>query len=160
MAAQVEKKSTSTNTKAKASKGDNKKSTKGSPKKENIFQRFVGYVKNVRQEVKRTTWPSRDDVLRMSLIVIGALIFFGILIAVVDWVMTILLNAYSGLQPAPAPTPTDAGVVPTPDAGSTPAPDAGSAPAPDTTDTTGSAEAPAGVLMLSTWLNQLIGFLR
>ncbi len=79
---------------------DQKKSAKGgkqAPKKETIFRKIVNYFKNVRQEIKRTTWPTRDEVLRMSLIVVGALIFFGVFIFLIDWAMTHLVDLYSQL---------------------------------------------------------------
>ncbi|MDR3307958.1 MAG: preprotein translocase subunit SecE [Coriobacteriales bacterium] len=78
----------------KASKG----SGKGS-KKESVLKRILNYFHNVRLEIKRTTWPTRSEVLNMTLIVIGALIFFGVLIFILDWVMTNLLVLYSLLTP-------------------------------------------------------------
>jgi preprotein translocase subunit SecE len=124
---------------AKPSKEQQKaaKGGKAAPKKEGVFHKVVTYFKNVRLEIKRTTWPSRMDVLRMSLIVIGTLIFFGILIFILDWVMNWLNTFYAGLvDPAAAPV-TDPGVTPdavTPDASTisdTPA----TSDAPSTSDT-------------------------
>ncbi|MDR1422656.1 MAG: preprotein translocase subunit SecE [Coriobacteriales bacterium] len=89
------------------SKGSSKGTSKSAPKKEkkeSIFRKAINYFHNVRLEIKRTTWPSRDEVLRMSLIVIGALIFFGVFILVADWIMTSLLNLYSGLATSGTPT--------------------------------------------------------
>ncbi|MDR3037431.1 MAG: preprotein translocase subunit SecE [Coriobacteriales bacterium] len=96
------------------------KSGKAAPKKDGIFKRIATYFKNVRLEIKRTTWPSRDEVLRMSLIVVGALIFFGVFIFVIDFLMTKLLELYASLVPAVDPsatTPADAGADPGTDAG-------------------------------------------
>jgi preprotein translocase subunit SecE len=85
------------------------KPAKSAPKKDGIFKKIATYVKNVRLEIKRTTWPSRNEVFRMSLIVVGALLFFGVFIFVMDWVMTWLLELYAGLVPAADPSlvPTD-----------------------------------------------------
>jgi preprotein translocase subunit SecE len=92
------------------------KASKAAPKKDGIVKKATTYVKNVRLEIKRTTWPSRQEVLRMSLIVVGALLFFGVFIFIMDWVMTHLLELYSGLVPDPsAVDPSTA-----PDAGTTP----------------------------------------
>jgi preprotein translocase SecE subunit len=96
------------------------KSSKAAPKKDSIFKKIGTYFKNVRLEIKRTTWPSRDEVLRMSLIVVGALIFFGVFIFVIDFLMTKLLEFYASLVPAVDPsatTPADTGVDPGTDAG-------------------------------------------
>ena len=83
------------------------KSSKQPPKKDGVFKRILTYFKNVRLEIKRTTWPSRNEVFRMSLIVIGALLFFGIIIFGIDWVMTRLLEVYAGLVPSGGSTPIE-----------------------------------------------------
>ena len=38
----------------------------------------------VRSELKRVTWPTRNEVLRWTGVVVGALLFFGIFVAVLD----------------------------------------------------------------------------
>ena len=74
------------------------KSAKAAPKKPNAFQRFFAYLKNVRQEINRTSWPSRAEVMRMSAIVIGALLFFGIIIFGLDSIMTRFVAFYAKLS--------------------------------------------------------------
>ena len=76
------------------------KASKAPSKKPNVFRRFSAYLKNVRQEIKRTSWPSRDEVFRMSAIVIGALLFFGITIFSLDSIMTRLVALYARLAPS------------------------------------------------------------
>jgi preprotein translocase SecE subunit len=66
---------------------DSKKAPKKAQKKPGIFSRFFTYIGNVRQEVKRTTWPTRFEVLNMTIIVIIALLFFGALIFLIDQLM-------------------------------------------------------------------------
>ena len=34
--------------------------------------------------MKRVTWPTRQDVIRWSGVVVGALVFFGVYVAVLD----------------------------------------------------------------------------
>ncbi|MCL2883021.1 MAG: preprotein translocase subunit SecE [Coriobacteriia bacterium] len=123
-AAAVEQKNSPSRPSAKQSKASGPKQAKGGKpgtKKENIFQRFVNYLKNVRLEIKRTTWPTRNDVLRMSLIVMGALLFFFIMIMVIDQIMTYLIDAYAGLAShVQASTSSfNPAILPTPDATST-----------------------------------------
>ena len=56
------------------------------------------FLKDVRAEMKRVTWPSRQDVIRWSGVVVGALIFFGIYVAILDnLIITPGLVALSGL---------------------------------------------------------------
>ena len=57
-----------------------------------------GFLKDVRSELKRVTWPTKQDVLRWSVVVVVALVFFGVYVAVLDnVVITPLLIAISGL---------------------------------------------------------------
>jgi preprotein translocase subunit SecE len=74
-----------------------KKNTKNQNKKPNIFQRFVQYLKDVRVELHRVVWPSRKELISASLVVVGALIFFGVFIYIVDSVITPALIAFDGL---------------------------------------------------------------
>ena len=81
-----------TSNKAKAvEKQPEKKPAK--PKKKR-FQFF----RDVKAEMKRVTWPTRQDVLRWSIVVVAALLFFGIYVAVLDnGIITPLLFLISGL---------------------------------------------------------------
>jgi preprotein translocase SecE subunit len=87
-----------TNTSGKSTKQTNR-SGKAATKKPNVFQRFAAYMKNVRQEIRRTSWPTRGEVGKMSALVIGALLFFGITIFALDGVMTRFVAFYATLAP-------------------------------------------------------------
>lgn len=64
------------------------------PVKKNRF----AFLKEVRSELKRVTWPTRQDVIRWSGVVVVALLFFGLYVALLDNVIvTPLLVAVSGL---------------------------------------------------------------
>jgi preprotein translocase subunit SecE len=80
---------------SKATKSKAKEQTKKVDKKPSVFKRIATYFHEVRLEIKRTTWPTKNEVLNMSIIVVAALIFFGVLIFLLDWVMTNLLFLYS-----------------------------------------------------------------
>ena len=61
-------------------------------------KRRFGFLKDVRSEMKRVTWPTKQDVLRWSVVVVAALVFFGVYVSVLDnIVITPLLVAISGL---------------------------------------------------------------
>jgi preprotein translocase subunit SecE len=122
----VEKKSSQKTAKPTKDSHKSSKGGKSAPKKENILTKIVSYFKNVRLEIKRTTWPTRDEVLRMSLIVVGALIFFGVFIFIIDWVMTWFVKFFGSLAIG-APDPTTI-----PDASL--APDVSDTVIPDTTE--------------------------
>ncbi|MBB3170238.1 preprotein translocase subunit SecE [Parvibacter caecicola] len=56
------------------------------------------FLRDVKAEMKRVTWPTRVDVLRWSGVVIVALLFFGIFVAVLDnLIITPVLVGISGL---------------------------------------------------------------
>ncbi len=77
--------------KAEVKKAEKKEETK--PKKKR-FQFF----RDVRAEMKRVTWPTKQDVLRWSGVVVVALLFFGIYVALLDnAIVTPILVAISGI---------------------------------------------------------------
>ena len=56
------------------------------------------FLRDVKAEMKRVTWPTRTDVIRWSGVVVGALVFFGVYVAILDNVIvTPALVALSGL---------------------------------------------------------------
>lgn len=57
-----------------------------------------GFLSNVRAEMKRVTWPTKPEVLRWSVVVVCALLFFGVCVAVLDNVIiTPVLVGIAGL---------------------------------------------------------------
>ncbi len=63
-------------------------------KKKKRFQFF----RDVKAEMKRVTWPTRTDVLRWSGVVVAALLFFGIYVAILDnGIMLPILVLISGI---------------------------------------------------------------
>lgn len=71
-----------------------KKEVKKAPKK----QRFQ-FLKDVRAELKRVTWPTKQDVLQWSGVVVAALLFFGIFVAILDnLIVTPALVGVSSIQ--------------------------------------------------------------
>lgn len=55
------------------------------------------FFHDVRAELKRVTWPTRQDVLRWSGVVLAALVFFGLFTYGFDTLFQLILTAYSGL---------------------------------------------------------------
>ena len=83
----------------KESKPEAKKQASVAAKKEAKPKKVrFQFLKDVRAEMKRVTWPSRTDVARWSGVVVGALVFFGVYVAVLDNVIiTPALVAITGL---------------------------------------------------------------
>ena len=53
-------------------------------KKGNIFKRIKNYLNEVRGELKKVTWPTRNDMYKTTIAVIVSSIIFGIYLQVVD----------------------------------------------------------------------------
>lgn len=61
-------------------------------------KRRFQFFSDVRGEMRRVTWPSRQDVMQWTGVVIVALLFFGVFTLILDdWIVTPLLFAISSL---------------------------------------------------------------
>jgi preprotein translocase subunit SecE len=45
------------------------------------------FLHDVRVEMKQVTWPTREDVISTTGVVIATVFFFGVFLAVVDWLV-------------------------------------------------------------------------
>ena len=45
------------------------------------------FLHDVRVEMKQVTWPSRDDVVSTTAVVVATVFFFGVFLAVIDWLV-------------------------------------------------------------------------
>jgi preprotein translocase subunit SecE len=52
--------------------------------KERWYRRFVHFLKDVRAELKKVTWPSRGEVYTTTIVVILATLFFGFYLFLMD----------------------------------------------------------------------------
>ena len=48
------------------------------------YKRFIIFLKDVRSELKKVTWPGRSEVYSTTLVVIFAMIFFGFYLFFMD----------------------------------------------------------------------------
>ena len=83
------------NDKAKSKQKDNRLNKNGKPK---LWVRIKEYFNGVRTEIKRVVWPKKEELIKYTIAVVGMLIFFGVLIALVDAAIVPLLYAFSGLR--------------------------------------------------------------
>lgn len=83
--------------KAKKKEKDAKKGENGKAAKPGVWRRFVNYCKAVKVEMQRVVWPTRQELVNASLIVIGAIVFFGVYIAIIDNIIIIPLDWISSL---------------------------------------------------------------
>lgn len=55
------------------------------------YKRLVNFLKDVRSELKKVTWPAKQEVYGTTIIVIIAVFFFGIYLFFVDVVFSWLI---------------------------------------------------------------------
>ncbi len=55
-------------------------------------KRFVNFLKEVRGELKKVTWPSRNEVYSTTIVVIAATIFFGFYLFFMDVVFSWVIS--------------------------------------------------------------------
>jgi preprotein translocase SecE subunit len=50
------------------------------------IQRSRDFLHDVRVEMKQVTWPNREDVISTTGVVIATVAFFGVFLAIVEWI--------------------------------------------------------------------------
>ena len=60
----------------------------------NIPNKIVTFLKEVRLEMKKVNWPTRQETLRYTLIVIGISVAVAIFLGALDFIFTTLLNKF------------------------------------------------------------------
>jgi len=65
-------------------------------KKENIFKRIGLYLNEVKGELKKVTWPSRNDLYKTTIAVVISSIAFGVYLFLVDWAFSEIIQKVIG----------------------------------------------------------------
>ena len=61
-----------------------------------MFNKLVKFIKEVRNELKRVSWPSRDDVRESTTVVIVVVLVLAVFIGLVDWALSFLVSFLLG----------------------------------------------------------------
>jgi preprotein translocase subunit SecE len=61
------------------------------------YKRFGNFLKDVRSELRKVTWPSRNEVYSTTVVVIAATIFFGFYLFFMDVVFSWLIGKVQSL---------------------------------------------------------------
>lgn len=95
-----DKKLSQNESKDQLAKQEKKKSTKKKTESAtpSVFKRFVSYIKDVKSELHRVVWPTKHDVLNYTMVVLATLVFFGVLIYVIDSLIIPIFVAFAGLR--------------------------------------------------------------
>lgn len=71
-------------------------------KKKNVFQRIAQVFKEVRQELKKAVWPSKEKLRNTSAVVLAVILFFAIFLSVIStggrWILD-KANFYDEVEP-------------------------------------------------------------
>jgi len=59
-----------------------------------FFNKIIPFLKEVRLEMKKVNWPTRQETVRYTLIVIGISVAVAIFLGGLDFVFTTLLNKF------------------------------------------------------------------
>jgi len=57
-----------------------------------LIEKIVKFIKEVRLETKKVNWPTRQETLKYTLLVVGVSVGVAIFLGGVDFVFTALLN--------------------------------------------------------------------
>ena len=60
-----------------------------------MIKKTLGFIRESREELKKVTWPSREEVTRFTIVVVVAVIFISVFLWLVD---TILMSIIKGLM--------------------------------------------------------------
>ncbi len=61
-------------------------------KKIKWYKRFIVFLRDVRAEIKKVTWPSKNEVYSTTIVVIIATIFFGVYLYMLDLLFSWLIS--------------------------------------------------------------------
>ncbi len=61
------------------------------------YKRFVNFLKDVRAELKKVTWPSRPEIYSTTVVVIIATIFFGFYLFFMDVIFSWAISQIKSL---------------------------------------------------------------
>lgn len=59
-----------------------------------FFEKSANFFKEVRQELKKVTWPTRQEALRYTIAVVGISIAVAIFLGASDFLFSLLLNKF------------------------------------------------------------------
>ncbi len=66
-------------------------------KKQRWYKRLISFLREVRAELRKVTWPSRNEVYSTTVVVIIATVFFGFYLYFMDLIFSWVLNQIRGL---------------------------------------------------------------
>jgi len=59
-----------------------------------MFNRIVLFLKESRQELQRVNWPTRQETVRLTIIVVGVSLFTAVFLGLVDFALAAILEKF------------------------------------------------------------------
>lgn len=60
----------------------------------NFFTKFITFLKEVKVELKKVNWPTRQQTIKYSLIVVGASAALAAFLGGLDFIFTFVINKF------------------------------------------------------------------
>lgn len=57
-----------------------------------MFKKIIDYIKNVYLEMRKVTWPTRNELVSSTVVVIAVSVFTAVVIFILDTVVSTLLG--------------------------------------------------------------------
>jgi len=61
------------------------------PGRRNLALRFVDFLRDVRAEMRKVTWPTMDELKKATVVIIGFVAFLGLMIGLMDTLLQFVL---------------------------------------------------------------------
>jgi preprotein translocase subunit SecE len=61
------------------------------------YKRFINFLKDTKAELKKVTWPSRNEVYSTTIVVVIATVFFGFYLFFMDVIFSWLISHFKSL---------------------------------------------------------------
>jgi preprotein translocase subunit SecE len=59
-----------------------------------MFSRITKFLQEVRQELKKVTWPTRQETIKHTMLVVGISLSVAILLGALDYIFVLILNKF------------------------------------------------------------------
>jgi preprotein translocase subunit SecE len=66
-------------------------------KEKNIFKRIGAYLREIKGELKKVTWPNKSDLIKTTIAVLVISLFFGIYLFGVDFIFTRIFHQIANI---------------------------------------------------------------
>jgi len=59
-----------------------------------LMSKVIDFLKDVRVELAKVSWPTREQTVQYTLVVLGLSLFIAIFLGAADWILQWILNTF------------------------------------------------------------------